>query len=223
MRILRQQPQAGFTIIELLFATIIFAAALVVILASFLQIGRIYYKGVSVASTNEATRTVVDDITSDVRLGLTNQIALPQPETPGSPYQYFCVGAHRYSYKINLTGDPTLHQVTPSDINSPNVANPNGIILGNVSGGCPSPLNQIGTNNQQLLGVNMQLNRLDFNCTTLNGIDSCSLIIRVVFFGSVPSVLTPTATDPSATCQGNLLSTEFCSVAVFSTNAITNF
>src|SRR6266498_3833396 len=69
----------GFTIIELMVATTIFSIVLMVILASFLQIGRMFYKGISINNTNEATRTLVDDITSDIKLS--QAITTPQQYT----------------------------------------------------------------------------------------------------------------------------------------------
>lgn len=214
----KPRQQKGFTLIELMLAAIIFAVVLVVILASFLQIGRIYYKGVSVAGTNEAARTAVDDITNDLRSS--KDVTLPKQFTPDptSPYWYFCVGTHKYAYKITLA----VHQVTSYDINVPGHVDPNGLVKSDISNGCDSNF-QTGSHFEQLLGANMQLNRLDFNCNSLNNVDSCSLTIRVVFFGSDPSVLKPSATDPNASCVGSLLSTDFCSVAFFSTDTITNF
>lgn len=218
----RKAHQKGFTIIELMIATLIFSAVLVLMLASFLQIGRIYYKGVSVASTNEATRTVVDDVTSDMRLTQeTTNVKTESNSTANRTNQYFCVGSHRYSYTLSSVD----HQVKPPDINTPNAANPNGIVLDTVSNGCPDPSQPGGGGNdtRQLLGANMQLNYLKFNCNSLSSVGACSLSVRVVFYGVDDTVLTPSATDPNAACNGNLLSTQFCYVAFFSSNAITNF
>lgn len=214
------KSQAGFTLVELMIATMIFSIVLVVILASFLQIGRMYYKGVSVSSTNEATRAVVDDITNDVRLA--QQVTNPLPEGAGSPYNYFCVGQHRYSYEISTTD----HKVTSNQVSSPNASSPNGVVQDNIGNGCPNPSQPggAGTAAQQLLGANMQLNDLKFICTALSGsVNSCSLTIRVVYYGADDTVLKPSATDPNATCSGNLLSTQFCAETEFSTVALTSF
>jgi prepilin-type N-terminal cleavage/methylation domain-containing protein len=86
----------GFTIIELLVATSIFSLVLLVILASFLQIGRMFYKGVSVSNTNESARSLLDSITRDVRFGQS-----PTGVKNEGGKSYFCAGSHRYTFALN--------------------------------------------------------------------------------------------------------------------------
>ncbi len=199
--------QFGFTIIELMIATAIFSAVLVIILASFLQVGRIYYKGVSISSTNEAARTLVDDIASDIRI-------TQQQPVQGS--NYFCIGQHRYTYELGQG-----HQVQPNDITSPSAATSNGIILDHISSGCGSAGTLSGTNPQQLLGANMQLNNLNLQCNQFGG-QGCTIDAHVIFYGAdsnvfySPSGQTPILSATDAECSGNLLSTQFCSVSDFS-------
>src|SRR5437868_1811561 len=91
--------EQGFTMIELVLATLIFTFVMVVILASAFQIGRLYYKGISISNTNESTRTVVEDIASDVRFShdsaCADPVVNPQNCVYGGNVYYFCTGLHR--------------------------------------------------------------------------------------------------------------------------------
>src|SRR5581483_325395 len=87
----------GFTIIELLIATLVFSVVLVVILAAFVQISRLFYKGVMMSRTQEDTRNVVQSIASDLQFSQTSS-NITAASAPSSGF--FCVGLHRYKYRI---------------------------------------------------------------------------------------------------------------------------
>lgn len=215
MNVKELNSQSGFTLIELMIATVIFSIVLMVILASFMQVGRLYYKGTSVASTNEAARGLVDNIATDLHLAHT---------TPIINSGYFCIGQHRYTYKLG-------QQVTDSDTTATASTVQAGVILDNIISGCPDPSSS-GTNPQQLLGVNMQLNKFVLNCTQQgNGV--CDIDARVLYYGVDNTVFvvpdhpdyTPdqALTDPAATCSGSLLSSQLCAVSEFETDALIDF
>jgi prepilin-type N-terminal cleavage/methylation domain-containing protein len=214
--------QSGFTIIELLIATTIFSIVLMIILASFLQISRMFYKGVSLDNTNEAARTLVDDITSDIRLAKDGGTATsPGPNNT----HFFCVGLHRYTFKLGVK--VTSPQVTsPDSITSSAGA---GVREDTVGSGCPIPIvGAITTNPQQLLGPDMQLNDFGTNCGKpggLCGIDCasalmCNIHTHIVFYGFDSTVLKPSAADQAAECTGNTLDTQFCATADIKTNVM---
>src|SRR6476646_3013103 len=80
--------QKGFTIVALLVATAVFSLVLVVFLTAFLRIGQLFYKGVTMANTQEAARNVVQDISDDLQF-------YQQSPTVGPPgTTYFCIGVH---------------------------------------------------------------------------------------------------------------------------------
>lgn len=209
-RLFSTSNSAGFTIIELIFATLIFSLVMVVILVSVFQIARIYYKGVSISSTNEAARTTVEDIANDVRFA---NLA----DTTNFNSGYFCVGSHRYSFTKFV-------KVTNDDINR-NL--PTGIRQDVVNSGCPNPnILMSGTDAKQLLGPDMQLNNLVFNCA--NG--ACTVGVHIIFYGADDLVfrsnLNPThgpaaaLKDPDATCSGNLQSSQFCAAVDLQTKVL---
>lgn len=209
----------GFTIIELLIATTIFSMALVVIVASFLQVGRMFYKGVSVNSTNEAARTLVDDITNDTKLSSTYNLGNSADPDPNIK-KYFCIGSHRYTYWLNK-------QVKAGDINA-NSSTMNAGVIQDVDSGCHAP----GTpapSNRQILGPDMQLN--DLRVVKNASGSGIAIHAHVIFYGVDKRVFNssthPNDTDVDhdaalkdrdAYCSGNLLSTQFCAMSDIDTN-----
>jgi prepilin-type N-terminal cleavage/methylation domain-containing protein len=203
----------GFTLIELMIATIIFSMVLLVMLAGFLQVSRMFYKGVTISSTNEAARTLVDSIINDYRF---TQSAVPIASS-GSK-RYFCIGSHRYTY-ITAGNAGVGAKVDSGDLVAPTSNSMKaGIVVDTVST-CNAP-NNIGTNARQLIGLNMQLN--DFNFIPAN--NGVFVHARVVFYGVDNQVFTSVANpnnpdlallDADAHCEGDLLNTSFCAMADF--------
>jgi prepilin-type N-terminal cleavage/methylation domain-containing protein len=215
-----QSSSTGFTIIELLIATTIFSIVLVVIVSSFLQVGRMFYKGVSVNNTNESTRNLVDSIANDARLSTFT----PGGADSSDPSKlFFCIGAHRYTYKLNT-------QVKANDISTSASTMGAGIVQDTAGGSsCLDPTHNPGINPSQVLGPDMRLNALSVTKNTTG--TSVMIHAHVIFYGVDKTVFSSsihpndTATDhtaalndPSAYCSGNLLSTQFCAVSDIGTS-----
>ena len=215
---------AGFTLIELMIATVIFAIVLTVMVTAFVQVGRIFYKGVSVSNTQNAARSVISNISSDLvsakTYTCTNE-GSGKDETckDSSDVQYFCMGLHRYSFDLS---NPK-QKLTGADVISPNSANPIGVVQSVIPNGCPKPSIIPGANTKQLLGPDMQLNDFGVKCAN----SFCTINIHIVFYGSDPNVFTSknypndpsrSVNEPDATCSGNLLSTQFCTATDMSTS-----
>lgn len=203
----------GFTLIELMIATLIFSLVLVVLLAAFLQIGRLFYKGISMSHTQESTRSALQDISDDITL------AKDAPIQPAGK-DYFCVGLHRYKYvyKYQLGDDYDA------------LANKYGIIREDVAAGCPDPATPgSGSNAQELLDNGMQLNDLTINCS--NGV--CRIHLHVIFYGADKDVfaspkdsgLTGDAARnaPDAECTGSLQGSQYCATADFTSTVLQDF
>jgi prepilin-type N-terminal cleavage/methylation domain-containing protein len=207
----RNTKPSGFTIIELLIATIIFSMILIVILSAFLQVGRMFYKGISMANTQEAARRVAEDVIEDVHFA---QEVSPITSSSGDPTgntKYFCIGYHRYTYNLK-------QKVTTANIGNEFI----GVQKATFNGTCPDPAAVPATaanNLTQLLGPDMQLNNFNLNCST----KLCDVSLHIIFYGADNGVFSspsnPTATpaqallEPDAQCSGNLLSTQFCAFA----------
>jgi prepilin-type N-terminal cleavage/methylation domain-containing protein len=211
----------GFTLVELMIATMIFSMVLVVLLASFLQIARMFYKGVSISSTNEAARSLIEEVVNDVRFSSASTACDPTAPLPnGCPNnkKYFCIGNHRYTYVLTK-------KVTSTDVASPTASSLNAGIMQDTVNSCLPPISASdnGTNPRQLLGLNMQLNEMEFKPAD-NGV---LVHAHVLLYGADSNVFASYANpahtpaealvDPDAHCSGNLLDTQLCATADFQT------
>jgi len=95
-----KQTQKGFTIIELMIATSVFAVVLVIAAGGILAIGRTYYKTITSSRTQEASRSVISTISSTIQFTAQSMGNDGVTDTPGVP-QSICYGYDRYTYVIN--------------------------------------------------------------------------------------------------------------------------
>ncbi|MEX2006759.1 MAG: prepilin-type N-terminal cleavage/methylation domain-containing protein [Candidatus Saccharimonadales bacterium] len=96
----RAYSPKGFTITELLIATAVFSLILTGAIAGFLQIGRMFYKGVSVTQTQENAQTLLNSLRDGIA-----QSANVSSAQSGGGYTYYCIGNVRYTYNINKMVD----------------------------------------------------------------------------------------------------------------------
>lgn len=107
----RAARQAGFTIMELLVATTVFAVVLLVITSGILQITRVYYKGLTETNTQNVARNVIDTISQAIQFGGGAVAGTVSPVSPGNSYA-FCVGNERFRYVLGteLSDNPASSQ-----------------------------------------------------------------------------------------------------------------
>jgi prepilin-type N-terminal cleavage/methylation domain-containing protein len=200
----RKKTERGFTIVELLIATTVFSLVLIVFLTAIIRISELFYKGVTMSNTQEAARNIVQDISDDIQF---------YQQQPVIGANYFCVGAHSYTYSLYTKVDRSTSH---------------GIIREVINGGCPSPTTQPVDYNkgEELVDTGMQLNKLTLsNCA--NGL--CTISIHLIYYGADSSVLispsgsSPAAQAPDATCAGPASSSEFCAVADYQSTVLQNF
>jgi prepilin-type N-terminal cleavage/methylation domain-containing protein len=137
MRSLRRTGARGFTVIELLIATMIFSVILLVITTGILQFSRQYYKGVISSNTQNTARAIMDEITRAIQLNSGGAKTL----SGGAGY---CIGSsRRYSYSRN-------YQVTSTSPNSSLHQGYHGLIVDNISG-CTGGTSAVNARNQSSL------------------------------------------------------------------------
>lgn len=198
----KQRISKGFTIIELLIATTVFSVVLLVFLVAFLRISQIFYKGVNMSRTQEAGRTIVQDISDDLQFDGSSPIIGAVNGNVG----YFCVGNHRYTYYLG-------QQVAPS---TP------GVLRENLTG-CPAPTGPGSTppasNAEELLDSGMQVNSLSLGCPS----GHCTVSMHLVFYGSDPTVLIPNAQAANAQCTGEPTSSQYCATVDVKSTVLQSF
>jgi prepilin-type N-terminal cleavage/methylation domain-containing protein len=90
---MKRTNSKGFTIIELLIATVIFSVILLVITGAIVQFGRIYYKGVVQSRTQERTRAITDSVVRNIQFSEEGS-----PTQVGSCYR---IGNQSYNFSQN--------------------------------------------------------------------------------------------------------------------------
>jgi prepilin-type N-terminal cleavage/methylation domain-containing protein len=97
----------GFTILELMIATIVFSIVLLLVTTGIIQIGKTYYKGVTQSRTQETARSIIDEISRGIQFSgeivkpITpfDAVSTPYPQ-PGGKYG-FCVNGVSYAYILD--------------------------------------------------------------------------------------------------------------------------
>ncbi|MFZ1249561.1 MAG: prepilin-type N-terminal cleavage/methylation domain-containing protein [Candidatus Saccharimonadales bacterium] len=87
--------QAGFTIVELMIATLIFSIILTLITVGVVSFTNHYYKTVHISTTQNTTRKIIDIISQAIQFGTSSV-------TPTDPAKdYFCAGGYVFLYDTN--------------------------------------------------------------------------------------------------------------------------
>ena len=94
---------AGFTIADVAISSAIFAGVLVVCLGAFSAMGKIYFRGSIEARVQEASRSIVDEIsrtisTTGVEVKYIYPIIPPPPAIPDG-WEAYCIAGIKYSFR----------------------------------------------------------------------------------------------------------------------------
>ncbi len=151
---MRRIDSKGFTIIELLVATVTFSLVLLILTGAIVQFNRIYYKGTVNTKTQEAARTLVEEIARNIQFGPKDATYTISSVAAAPPFKYLCAGNNLYVFQLKkVIGEaPTKH----------------GLLVNNTAS-CSDPGASFNINNpgasfgkaRELLGDNMQLVSLD--------------------------------------------------------------
>lgn len=155
--------QAGFTIIELMIATLVFSIVLLVITYGVLRFTDAYYKGVNSSTTQDTARSIMDTISQAVQFSGSTIVPTDGPgATDGT---YFCAANHIFVFvagKQYMGGTPTA-------------TNP-GLFEATTDGCDPSLV--VYSKGQELLGKHMRIANLQL---TNDGSQSYTVSIRLAY------------------------------------------
>ncbi len=186
----------GFTLVELLIASAVFSVVLLLCASALLQIGRVYYKGITSAQTQEVARSVMDEISRTIQFN-GGPISVP----PGGPNYRICVGDKVYTFLIDrqLSDNPTL----PDQRSNVLVINSGSCVSQPIDTG-PAP-----PGSRELLAPNMRLSKLIV--TQVGSTNLYNINIRVVYGDS--DILNASRDG----CGPGRFGTQYCAASELST------
>ena len=196
LRKLARRPE-GFTIVELMIATLVFSMILLIIMTGVIQVTRTYYKGITENNTQTTARTIMDTVSQAIQFngGIVSNTPAYQSGTP----LVTCVGGQQFIYMLGkeLVDGTNNHVIYQS--NSAGCSAGSGSFSG-ASGG------------RELMSPHMRLS--NFSVTNIAGTNSYAIDVKVVY-GDDDLLNDPTGTD--ASCEGVTAGTQFCAVSELST------
>ncbi|HEU4914117.1 MAG TPA: prepilin-type N-terminal cleavage/methylation domain-containing protein [Candidatus Saccharimonadales bacterium] len=205
----RIQPQQhGFTIMEVMIATIVFGVVLIAVTTAIMNFSRVYYKGVTESTVQDTARTVSDLIAQGIQFNGGDISITPVSPTAGSSYK-FCIGNKRYSYQVGYkvvdsapTGNQRYH----------------GLVVDDFANCTASALVQsMGTQSllgRELLSPNMRLAAMEV--TNVSG-NLYKIHVKIAY-GDDDLLNNPTAS--TATCKNIRFGTQFCAVSDITTTVV---
>ena len=193
----RCSRENGFTIIELMVATVVFSVILLLVTYGILQIGRSYSKGVTESKTQNVARAIMDSITQDIQFYKSGTVI---GAASGSTY-VICVGNNRYTAFLGQELTDTL---------------PNHALLydANLVGGCSTAVPATlplppGSTSVELLSPHMRVSAIDVAQVLPLNLQLYTVHVRVAY--GEDSVL-DNPTGLNASCQGGSVN-QFCAVS----------
>jgi len=210
-----QQYQSGFTIVELMIATLVSSVILIVITFGIVKFTHDYYRGINSSNTQATTQNAIDVIAHSIQFNATGTVA-----TDGSQ-GIFCAGTQVFLYTMGkqLTTTPSAANWGLYQLNNPSA---NCVIPGSTTGGT------------ELLGKNMRLTYINltqqgstnvWNLELHVAYGDPDLLCRASITGTAKGSCASGATAYTTTdvIQGNdvecksQIGSEFCSIAYLTT------
>lgn len=204
-----QSIQQGFTIVELMIATLVFSVILIVITVGVLHFTNAYYKGINSSTTQNTARNIIDTVSQAIEFGSADLGHAPAV----GPITAYCVGGQQFDFVLGaeIALSPSATQTKDALYQRPHSGS-----------GCvniPTPTLRAGsaTGGKELLGQNMRLSK--FSVTQLpSGL--YTITVRVVYGDDAllisPSGTIPAYSAPDATCKSQTGS-QFCAASELST------
>jgi Tfp pilus assembly protein PilW len=214
----RSLNQSGLTIVELMISTAVFTTILLVILTAITQIGRMYYKGVTTAKTQETARSLIDRLSQEIQYSGTS--TSPVLLADGNK-RVLCIGSSRFFFMINQEKDSSNYGIWADESNDGSVSNacvaPASTNLRNTAVPTTATLNA-----REMLGDGMRIVRFDLTNPTPN---LYTIDLRITYGAddlldsvdpTTGSLVDQNTFPQYSTCKGATIGTQFCSMSELS-------
>lgn len=235
----------GFTIVELLFSTAIFSVVLLLCLSALVQIGRMYFKGVTTAQTQQSARALMDEISQSMQLSgaeitpigsITGGPVPPEiygqsgpiPISGGNITQgaigYFCIGTTRFTFAMDRMQGESVdvnRKMIPHAIWADEPGMCAGANAATLYSSFPVDLtaaqpSDAALRGRDLLSDNMRLMRLRLT-PLVSGSNSVWRIQITVGYGDSDLFIVDPSDSSRRYCAGANIGTQFCAFSELST------
>jgi prepilin-type N-terminal cleavage/methylation domain-containing protein len=202
----------GFTVIEVLIASLVFTTLLLLSMEGITRIAKVYVKNSSITKANEFSKSFIGDIAQQIKYGVEPKF------TSGNP-SFLCVSDSGYKIELNKTQEEDLGPIPINPIVK--IQDPGCTLYANASnytGASYNPVN-ISPVNIRILSFNIIKNTV--GTTPVWTIDMrVALGAKDLLRDSANKILAddPTANYSEAVCRGGIAGSEFCSVISISTS-----
>lgn len=204
----------GFTIVEMMIATVVFSVILLVVAMGVISFSNRYYKAVNTSTTQNAARTIIDTISQAVQFGTANVYG-------SGANNFFCAGGNVFLFDATgaiYTGAPGQRglYVTPMD----------GLVVAgslchnqSLSGGqqllgermriTTLSLAQVGSTKSYMITISLAYGENDLLCAPASVVSSCNATAPILTDSQLKSA-------PDVTCKAGTGS-QFCAVSLLKT------
>jgi prepilin-type N-terminal cleavage/methylation domain-containing protein len=200
----------GFTIIELMVATLVFSVILVIITSGIIALTNQYYKGITSTKTQAAARAIMDTVAQDIQLAPSGGVSPSANSTNVPGMQYFCTGTHVYSFLLGKQ----LVDSAPVVLNQSQHV----FVQSQQTSGCadPSSFPPVSSANRELLTPGMRLTKLSVQPIT--GLTNTNKLwqINVRVDSGDDDLFTVNPPNDTSVCKGGAGS-QFCAVSELTT------
>lgn len=93
----RKGISKGFTIVEIMIATLVFSVVLVLITTGIIEFTRVYYGGVNQAQTQNVAKRIIENISQAIQFS-GESVTDMKPGVGG--WQGVCIGSNAYQYRL---------------------------------------------------------------------------------------------------------------------------
>ena len=196
------KSRQGFTIVELMIATLIFSVLLVMATSAVIFVSRQFHKGVVINRTQEVARTIAEEISRNIQFSEEDPLV-----QPGA----LCMAGKGYVFKL----DNKLVDGTPNPQESNNVFVRYKDCMDTSAGSTwpPSTFPNEGFDDPgtELMGKNMRLSKLSITPVSIGGGSAWNIEV-IVAYGDTDLLDVNENGVPSAKCRSGTGS-HFCSVS----------
>lgn len=106
---MKKLTNKGYTIIELLIASLVFTTILLLCLEGITRLGKLYVKNISTSRTNQFIKSLSDEVTNQIKFGASK----PEIISTNTDNSYrFCISNKAYKIVFNTRNDSVLRKVS---------------------------------------------------------------------------------------------------------------